>query len=258
MAVGTLGFVFVEFVGMTDERHSDGYTAGLPTASRRPSDRLSGIVAIIIAFATLVAAVAGFLQADASNQAGDRRDEAEQLSLAGPGQLAERAQTAQVELETFARWVEQRTEAGNALLAEPLRGRRPDARRTRCSWSSSAGRRSPTATLKQIDSIPASEFGPEKDPTFPQRYFAAATEESLRLNALQDAANEEATSSTSARRPTRPSWRRSRSPLPVRPDAGRQRALAAARVPERRPGAARRRLAVDGSDRVPARLQDKR
>ena len=47
-------------------------------------------------------------------------------------------------------------------------------------------------SLSSID--PASEFGPEQDPIFPQRYFAAATEDSLRLNALQDAANEEASS----------------------------------------------------------------
>ena len=154
-------------------------------------DRLSGVVAIIIAFTTLAAAVAGFLQADAANLAGGHRDEAEQLALQALASAQSSRETAQVELETFERWVEQRTEAGNALLAslyassDPVRQNELLLEQER--WETVA-----EATLKQSDLDPQSEFGPERDATFPRRYFAAATEESLRLNALQDAANEEA------------------------------------------------------------------
>ena len=161
------------------------------TDDRGRDDRLSSIVAIIIAFTTLVAAVAGFLQADAGNQAGDRRDKAERLSLQALASSQSAQQDAQVEFETFARWVEHRTEVANALQGSIWAQSDPerynelllDAER----WEAVAA-----ATLAQSDIKPDSEFGTDQDPTFPSRYFAAATEESLRLNALQDAANEEA------------------------------------------------------------------
>ena len=155
------------------------------------ADRLSGVVAVIIAFATLVAAVAGFLQAGASNQAGDKRGQAEQLSLQALASGQSAQQSAQVELETFARWTEERTQAANALLAtlyaasDPVRQNELTLEQQR--WETVAA-----STLKQSDIDPQGQFGPEQDPTFPDRYFAAATEESVKLNALQDAANEEA------------------------------------------------------------------
>ena len=153
--------------------------------------RLSGVVAVIIAFATLVAAMAGFLQADASNRATDLRAAAEQLSLRALAGSQSAQQSAQVELETFARWVEQRTRAGNALLASLYAGSDPARaealQREQQQWETIA-----TATLERSAIDPAAEFGPERDPTFPQRYFANATQDSLRLNALQDAANEQA------------------------------------------------------------------
>ena len=154
-------------------------------------DRLSGVVAVVIAFTTLVAAVAGFLQADSSQLAGSRRDEAEQLALSALASSQSSRETAQVELETFARWVEQRTQAGNALLASLYAGNDPVRENAllleQQRWETIAA-----ASLRQSALDPESEFGLDGDPTFPQRYFASATEESLRLNALQDGANEEA------------------------------------------------------------------
>ncbi len=157
----------------------------------RGDDRLSGIVAVFIAFTTLIAALAGFLQADSAHQAGARRDAAEQLSLQALASSHSAQQRAQVELETFALWAEQRTRAGNALVgslyaaSDPTRANRLTLEMER--WEVLAA-----ATLALSDINPEGEFGPEQDRTFPTRYFSAATEESLRLNALQDAANEEA------------------------------------------------------------------
>ncbi len=162
-----------------------------PIENRASDDRLSGIVAIIIAFTTLVAALAGFLQADTANQANDRRNEAEQLSLQALASSQSAQQAAQVELETFALWVEQRTRAGNALVAS-LYAESDSVRANVLTLEQQRWETLAAATLSLSGIDPQSEFGPEQDPTFPTRYFAAATEESLRLNALQDAANEEA------------------------------------------------------------------
>ncbi len=161
-----------------------------PAADER-GERLSGIVAIIIAFATLIAALTGFLQADASTQASDQRNEAEQLALQALASSQSAQQSAQVELETFATWQEQRTRAGNALVQGLYSGSDAD-RANRLMLEQQRWEAIAAATLSLSGIDPASEFGPEQDPLFPQRFFAAATEESLRLNALQDAANEEA------------------------------------------------------------------
>ena len=168
-------------------------TFGAALGEGRPADRLSAVVAIVIAFTTLAAAVAGFLQADTSQAAGSRRDEAEQLALQALSSAQSSRENAQVELETFQLWVEQRTQAGNALLASLYASSDPVRQNTllleQQRWETIAA-----ATLRQSELDPQSEYGPENDPTFPQRYFAAAMGDSLRLNALQDAANEEAAS----------------------------------------------------------------
>ena len=157
----------------------------------KSDERLAGVAALLIAFATLVTALAGFLQADVSKRAGDLRDNAEQLSLQALASSQSSQQHAQVELATFERWVEERTQSASALLASLYSGDDPvranGLQRDAARWQTIADQ-----TLKLTEIDPEGVYGPEQDKTFPSRYFAAATEESLRLNALQDAADEEA------------------------------------------------------------------
>lgn len=164
-----------------------------PAQREDRSERFAGLIAVTIALATLVAALAGFLQADANSQASNQRAEAEQLGLQALASSQAAQQTAQVELETFATWIEQRTRAGNAMVGALFSGSDParsaEFTREQARWEALAAA---TLSLSGID--PESEFGPDRDPAFPARYFTAGTEESLRLNALQDAANEDAAS----------------------------------------------------------------
>ena len=173
-------------------------------------DRLAGLVAIIIALATLVAALAGFLQADASNQASDRRDQAEQLSLQALASSQSAQQDAQVNLQTFERYIEQRTQGGNALLASLYAGSdtaRQDAlSRESERWSTLAD-----STLKLTDIDPAGDLGPRRirpsrAATLPTRRRKAS--DSTRCRMLPTSRQR---SSISALRPTRRSWRPSRS-----------------------------------------------
>jgi len=156
-----------------------------------PGGRLAGLVAIVIAFATLIAALAGLLQADTANKSGDLRDQAEQLSLEALSGSQAAQERAQVGLETFQLYLEQRTQAGNAIVAGIYAGdgtpRAAELQRDADRWEQVAA-----ATLTLTDLDPQGEYGPDNDPSFPQRYFAAATRESLRLNALADAADEQA------------------------------------------------------------------
>jgi tetratricopeptide (TPR) repeat protein len=155
-------------------------------------DRLGGVVAVIIALATLVAALAGYLQADASNHASDRRDQAEQLSLQALSSSQSAQQNAQVNLQTYQRYIEQRTSSGNALLASLYAGAAGDTARQQALERESERWNTIAASTLKLSDIEASGFGPEQDAIFPSRYFANATQESLRLNALEDAADEEA------------------------------------------------------------------
>jgi len=156
-------------------------------------ERIAGIVAIVIAFATLIAATAGFLQANSSGAAGNLRDQAEQLSLQALSSSQSAQQNAQVNLENFQQYIDQRTRSGNALLASVYAGAAQNTaeqqalQRDSERWNTLA-----QSSLKLTNIDPGGDFGPDKDPTFPRRYFANATQDSLRLNALEDAADEQA------------------------------------------------------------------
>lgn len=155
-------------------------------------DRLSVVVAVVIAFATLVAATAGYLQENASVAAGNARLAAEALSLEALASAQSSGTKAQVAFETYGRWVEQQTAAANALLAGLYAGD-DEARSTALDLERERWLAVADATRRLTDIDLEGEFGPERDPTFPARYFAAAEQESLRLGALQDAADERAT-----------------------------------------------------------------
>ncbi len=173
-----------------------GLTSALDTSAAAEREgtgnRFASVVAVVIAFTTLVAAIAGYLQADVSNRADDLRLEAEQLSLDAAASVQRSQQNAQVQYELFARSVEHRTRAANAMLRyvyagnDPAEAKRLEAEQAR--WERLAEAAAAVTEIKAD-----SEFGPQNDPIFPARYFAAAAFESHRLNALQDASNEVAT-----------------------------------------------------------------
>lgn len=154
-------------------------------------DRLSGPVAVVIALATLIAAVAGFQQADTSELADDQRLNATRLGLEAAASAQREQQRTQVEYQIYVRSVEQQTAAGNAMLrglyAEPdtAEERRFELERER--WQALAN-----ATAASTEIKPDAEYGPERDDLFPSRYFASAAYDSHRRNALQDAYNAQA------------------------------------------------------------------
>ena len=165
-------------------------------------DRLSSIVAVIIAFTTLVAALVGYLQADASTASSDGRLYAEQLSLQALGSAERSQQQAHVEYEAYVRAIEQQTAASNALIRSLYAGSipcvadcqdaDPNNDEERFILEHARWQRLSQESLRLSDIDPEGEYGPANDPTFPSRYFASAAYDSFRLNALQDAQNETA------------------------------------------------------------------
>ncbi|HVM30130.1 MAG TPA: hypothetical protein VM305_05095 [Candidatus Limnocylindrales bacterium] len=157
----------------------------------RRGDRFAGAIAVVIAVATLLAAVAGLLQAEAAELAEDDRLAATRSALEAAASAQRGQQLAQVEYQSYIAAVEQATSAGNAqlrsMLADEGSGRHRQLLLEHERWQRLA-----EVSLAGSEIGRSEEYGPEQDPTFPRRYFAAAREESHRLNALQDAYNERA------------------------------------------------------------------
>ncbi|MBA2254667.1 MAG: hypothetical protein H0W07_06105 [Chloroflexi bacterium] len=154
-------------------------------------DRFSRVVALLIAFATLVAASAGFLQNAAGNNGGSYSIRASQLGVESLGALVNAGQTAQVDFETYSLAAEQRARAANAFLRSAIADA-GSAEGTNADFR----QRLQTVLADRTDDLTSikldGEDGPRRDPAFPARFFAKATRASVQLDAEQDAANEAA------------------------------------------------------------------
>jgi tetratricopeptide (TPR) repeat protein len=144
-------------------------------------------IAVVIAAATLLAAVAGFLQNEASSENGTASLRAQQHAIDAAQSLVLAEERARVSVDAWSTSLEQRVRAAN--IGQQLLYA-PEAERTRLeaerqSWTALADR---TEVLSGIDRTALE--GPDRDPTFPSRLLADRTRDAVRLEALQDAANE--------------------------------------------------------------------
>jgi tetratricopeptide (TPR) repeat protein len=152
------------------------------------NDGLTRLVAVLIAVSTFLGGFVGFLQARASAHAGEAGERAQRLAVEAMGALSRAQQDAQVDYETFALAIEQRTRAANVRQEILSLGTGPDAKRLELEqqrWLDLAARTEAETELG-VDS----PDGPVGDPGFPTRYFSRPLVESWRLGARQDAANE--------------------------------------------------------------------
>ena len=154
------------------------------TEARNPFARR---IAVIIAIATLLAAIVGFLQNQASSENGAASLRAQQYAIEATQALVLAQERARVAVDTWSISLEQRVRAANvgqqityAPEAEVAR-----LKATQAYWLTLAQR---TEELSGIDR--ASPDGPDQDPAFPARLLASGTRDAIRLEALQDAANE--------------------------------------------------------------------
>ncbi|MEA2460008.1 MAG: hypothetical protein QOH90_185 [Actinomycetota bacterium] len=145
-------------------------------------------MAIATVVATLLAGVVGFMLAVASRHADQEAAEAQRLGIQATSAQIASQQTAQADYETYTLAQEQRTHASNAEQHTLFNRAPQDLRHERLEqerWNELANK---TEALTPIS--PTVEYGPESDPLFPAKFFTSGTKESLRLSALEDAANE--------------------------------------------------------------------
>jgi tetratricopeptide (TPR) repeat protein len=144
-------------------------------------------VAVVIATATLLAAIVGFLQNEASSQNNAASQRAQTYAIQASQALVLAEERARVTVDAWSTSLEQRVRASNIgqqlLFAPEAEKVRLEA--TKAYWLKLAER---TETLSGVDR--AALDGPDLDPTFPGRLLANRTHDAVRLEALQDAANE--------------------------------------------------------------------
>ena len=144
-------------------------------------------IAVAIAIATLLAAIVGFLQNGASFENGAASQRAQRYAIEASQALVLAQERARVSVDAWSTSLEQRVRAANIgqqlMYAPEDEQARLEA--TGKYWITLADR---TEALSGIDR--AALDGPELDPTFPSRLLANRTRDAVRLEALQDAANE--------------------------------------------------------------------
>lgn len=148
----------------------------------------SRVVAILIGITMLVTASVAFLEHEASTARTDAALQAERLGIQAAENRFVSEQHAQVDLQAYATAIEQRQEAANlrqearVLGGAAARGLLAEAQ----AWTAMAERTDEMTTVKAD-----APDGPNRDPAFPRRFLAGGSREAIRLEALQDAANEE-------------------------------------------------------------------
>ncbi len=150
-------------------------------------DSFARRIAVAIAVATLLAAIVGFLQNEASTANSTAALKAQRYAIEATQALVLAQEHARVQVEGWAISLEQRIQASN--ISQQLLYA-PDAEASmlktqEATWTSLADR------TEQLSGIARdSPDGPVKDPTFPSRLLESSSRDAYRLQALQDAANE--------------------------------------------------------------------
>lgn len=150
-------------------------------------DSFARRIAVAIAVATLLAAIVGFLQNQAATENGSASLRAQRYAIEASQALVLSQGRARVTVDAWSISLEQRVRASNIgqqLLYAP-EAEQPRLEAAREAWIALADR---TEQLSGIDL--AADDGPMQDPAFPSRLFANQTRDAVRLEALQDAANE--------------------------------------------------------------------
>jgi tetratricopeptide (TPR) repeat protein len=156
-------------------------------AGEELADPFARRIAVVIATATLLAAIVGFLQNEASSQNNAASQQAQTYAIEASQALVLAQERARVTVDAWSTSLEQRVRAANIgqqLLYAP-EGERARLEATQAYWIKLAER---SEALSGVDR--AAPDGPDLDPTFPWRLLANRTRDAVRMEALQDAANE--------------------------------------------------------------------
>jgi hypothetical protein len=157
-------------------------------AKERREARFSRFITICVVTATLAAGVAGFLASAAARKGARASADAEALSVKANATIATRRRAAIQDFDSYVKAETERRRAANARFESLIAGGPSGAA---LATESSQWEAIAADTAKRTTITPDHPDGPGNDPFFPQRFLTEHGLESVRLSALQDAANEE-------------------------------------------------------------------
>ncbi|MFL5797709.1 MAG: hypothetical protein ACJ77A_07210 [Actinomycetota bacterium] len=152
----------------------------------REQHPLSRHITVGIVLVSVAITLVGYLQVQASRRSNDAGQEAQRLAALTMSSQLKAQQDAQVHYELFLQAQDQRGRAGNALQ-ESLFAKGDALRAFRVEqqlWQTLADH---TQALTPLTAN--GPDGPQQDASFPRAFFARSTQDALRNQALQDAAN---------------------------------------------------------------------
>ncbi|MET0773522.1 MAG: hypothetical protein ABWZ82_10590 [Candidatus Limnocylindrales bacterium] len=172
-----------------------GSSAGVAPATEPalgpPSARFAGFVGVTLAGATLLGAVVGYLQGVASDAGSSAAGEARDQALMALTEHQASNQWATSQVEQWTRVLEERARAVMARQAADHWSAQGEAALAALASSDAEQRATLASRAAQLTELSTRHRdGPEADPDFPLRFFAAQGEQTYRRLALQDLANE--------------------------------------------------------------------
>jgi hypothetical protein len=170
---------------------ADDIDAPSPTSSAAPSTRFAGFVGVTLAGATLLGAVVGYFQGVASDAGNVAANDARDQALRALTEHQATNQRATIQVEQWTRVLEERARAVMARQAADYWSAHGQTAIAALATTEAEQRTSLAAREARLTELSTGHpQGPEADPDFPLRFFAAQQEQTARRVALQDLANE--------------------------------------------------------------------
>jgi tetratricopeptide (TPR) repeat protein len=157
----------------------------------QPSGRFAGFVGVTLAAATLMGAIVGYYQGVASDAGNAAAGEARDQALRALTEHQAKNQWATSQVEQWTRVLEERARAVTARQAAAYWSTHGEDALAALATSEAEQRLGLAERAARLTELSTGHpDGPEADPDFPLRFFAAQGEQTARRVALQDLANE--------------------------------------------------------------------
>lgn len=161
------------------------------TSGGEPSSRFAGAVGVLLASATLLGAIVGYLQGVASDAGEAAAREARDQALVALTEHQRTNQWATSQVEQWTQVLEERARAVAARQAVAYWASHGDPERASLATDEAEQRDVVAERGADLTELTANHpDGPDADPDFPLRFFAAQGEQTARRVVLQDLANE--------------------------------------------------------------------
>jgi hypothetical protein len=180
-----------EAIGAPDPTATTGWAEPASSGSGQPSTRFAGGIGVLLAGATLLGAVVGYLQGIASDRGDDAARDARDQAMQALVEHQRTNQWATIQVEQWTRVLEGRARVVMARQAADYWTGHGDPKLAALDAAEADQHATLVERAARLTQLSAGHpDGPDADPDFPLRFYAAQGEQTARRVVLQDLANE--------------------------------------------------------------------